>query len=128
MRAFTSAELAAMQATQGSAMQDTCIHLAFTEGGVDSYGMPAVSYEEAETLSCGFQPSTKAEAMKGTEVVLADALLRLPVDTEVDARDRFQITERFGVSIEAETYQVLGIPERGPSGLVVKLERVTDGS
>ena len=54
--------------------------------------------------------------------------IRLPLDTVVTAKDRIQITQRFGVEITSLTYKILGAIRRGPSGLTMNVALVTDGS
>ena len=129
MRAFTSDELERMQAAQGDAMQDTCVRLAYGSSSTDDYGMPVATYTAGEAMSCGFDPTAKEEAMDGTQVVMTDAKLRLPIGTTLDHRDRIRITHRFGVALASPpTFEIIGEPERGPSGLVLNLRLVTDGS
>ena len=49
-----------------------------------------------------------------------DALIRLPIDTVLDQRDRIRVVARFGVPQNTEiTYDIAGPPLEGPSGLVV---------
>jgi hypothetical protein len=129
VRAFTAGELGRMEDTQEGAMQDTCRRMVFVEDIADAYGMPATEWVEDVALECGFDAMAKPEAMEGTEVVMADAVMRLPMGTELDHRDRLKVTHRFGVMVEEpETFEVIGEAERGPSGLVLKLRLVTDGS
>jgi hypothetical protein len=129
MNEFATAELTRMQATQDAAMQDTCIVMAYSGGAEDDYGMPLPAvYTAGETLACGLNTNPRREAMTGAQVAMVDARLRVPIDTVLDVRDRLRITHRFGVAITDETYEILGVPRRGPSGLLVDLKRVTDGS
>jgi hypothetical protein len=51
--------------------------------------------------------------------------LRLPLGTAVDAADRIEIVQRFGVAHAGEMYEVVGDPRQGPSGLVCSLAAVT---
>lgn len=127
MRVFTSNELARMRATQESAMMDTCVRLQRSEAAADDYGRPQPVYSEAETLSCGFDPSKSKEVMDGTQVVLTDAVLRLPIGTEISNLDRIKITHRHGEALtNAPVYAIVGEPLRGPSGLVLNLRLVAD--
>lgn len=131
MRSFTATELDRMQTTQESAMQDTCVLLARTEGATDDYGYPAVTWTTVDTVDCGFRPLNKGEFMGDAEVDMPDAKLRLSIDnaTDTDNFDRVQITHRFGVALTAAlTFEIIGSAERGPSGLVLNLRLVTDGS
>jgi hypothetical protein len=125
MNAFSTTELERMQGAQTGAMQDTCIILQYVAGSGDyGYGQ---SYTTGATVVCGLNHKAR-EVMQDTQVVMTDAVLRLPIATAVDNLDRVKITKRFGVAVTPETYEILGAPERGPSGLVLKLRKVTDGS
>lgn len=129
VRDFTSTELSRMQDAQEDAMQDMCVRMEYAQGSQDAHGKPAETWTEGDSLSCGFDPAAKEEAMEGTEVVMTDAVMRLPLDTTLDNRDRLKVTHRFGEELDtAETFEIIGEAERGPSGLVLNLRKVTDGS
>lgn len=131
MRAFTVDELSRMQSTQESAMMDTCQIKRRMESGTDDYGYPIEAYEVIYTGDCGFDASSNKEVMDGTQVAVVDAVMRLPLDTldDFDNLDRIKVTYRFNVEDEEpQTFEIMGIPERGPSGLVLNLRLVTDGS
>jgi head-tail adaptor len=125
MRVFTTTELSRMQGTQDSAMMDSCKILAYS-AVADDYGNAAETYTAGDEMDCGFDPTANREVMDDTEVVITDAALRLPIDTDVSNLDRIQITKRHGVDVADETFEIVGNAERGPSGLVLKLRRVTD--
>lgn len=126
MNPFSTTELERLQATQDSAMQDECILLQYVAGSGDyGYGQP--TYTTGATVACGLNHKAR-EVMEDTQVVLTDAVLRLPIGTAVDNLDRVKITKRYGVAITPETYEVIGQPDRGPSGIVLNLRRVSDGS
>lgn len=110
-------------------MQDECVFLERGSASTDSYGMPVVSYTAGDTSECGLNDAPKREAMGGAEVPLVDATLRLPLaaETSISNVDRVQLTKRFGAAITAVTYQFVGKPRRGPSGLTVQLQKVTTG-
>jgi hypothetical protein len=126
-------ELATFQGTQESAMHDTCVILTATVT-TDRYGKPVkTTYAAGPEIPCGFRQGGQAgagtnEVMAETEVVTADAVLRLAVDTVITSRDRVVVTHRYGVAVPLQAYGVLGQPARGPSALLVELELVTDGS
>ena len=120
-----------MQDTQESAMQDTCQIKSRMETGYDDYGYPIASYKIIYVGACGFDASANKEVMLGTQVAVVDAQIRLPLSSldDFDNLDRIKITYRFGDEAEdPQTFEVLGLPERGPSGLVLNLRLVTDGS
>ena len=131
MSTFSPIELARMQATQESAMQDECIFFDYTEGTLDGFGRPTNPFSEGLTTKCGFKPVTKGEAMGEGEVVMKDAILRLPIALAgvLAQTMKIQITKRFGETLANPImFNVLGDPEQGPSGLVLKLEKITDGT
>jgi len=126
MRAFTLTELSRMQGTQESAMQDTCwiqVYSSMTDG----YGNPKPVYQDAYESECGLEHLDPAEIQATGAVPVIDAKLRLPLDTELDVRDRIKITHRFGVRLAVpQVFEIDGFPERGPSGLMLSLKAVDD--
>jgi hypothetical protein len=129
MTAFDHDELEGMRDTQDSAMMDTCILGARVELAFDEYGMPVVGWSWSDPLVCGLNPTKYIEVMDGTEVVLTDAVLRLPIDSVVTNVDRVQVTHRYGeMLLTPWTFAVIGVPRRGPSGLLLNLRLVTFGA
>jgi hypothetical protein len=131
VRPFSTNELASMQATQEGAMLDTGRLLRRASTGTDEYGYDRTDYDIVLTSCCGLKTLTSKEVMDGTQVVAVDAQLRLPLalDGELSGLDRWQITHRFGVELATPlTFEFIGGPMRGPSGLVLNLRSVTDGS
>lgn len=126
MNVFSTAELESMQDTQTGAMMDAAIVLTRAAASGD-YGYGPATYTAGSTLACGFDPKPR-EVMGDTQVEMSDGRLRLPIATTVTHLDRVKVTKRFGVTTPAQTYEILGQPRRGPSGLVLNLRRVTDGS
>lgn len=107
-------------------MMDTCIIMAFADGATNDYGNPSDVYTDGAPTICGYKPTGTREVQQGNETVLIDAELRLPIATAIKSTDKVRLTKRFGESITALTFAVVGQPARGPSGLVVKLRRATD--
>ncbi len=129
---FTTKELGTFQSTQESAMQDTCI-IANPSTTEDGYNWPVETWNFANGTEsvCGYKPTTKPEGQADTQVAMFDAVVRLPLSREslITSTTRVKITKRYGVTLTTQPiYKVISGAERGPSGLVVKLERVTDGS
>lgn len=112
--------------TQEGAMMDTCVIMAFADGAINDYGNPSNVYTDGSPTICGYKPTGTREVQQGNETVLIDAELRLPIATVIKPTDQVRLIKRFGESITALTFAVVGQPARGPSGLVVKLARVTD--
>ena len=129
MRVFQTGELTRLRSAQQAAMMDTTVRLVYRGNTLDAYGMPIKGWAEDEEIACGYDAKAIKEVMNGTEVTLTDARLRLPIGTTLDRRDRFKITKRFGeILASPPTYEILGEPRQGPSGLLLDLRLVTDGS
>jgi len=109
-------------------MMDACTIDAYTDGGADDYGNPNPTWVSGSEIACGLHMLDVAEVLDASNVPTVDAKLRLPIATSIDPRDRITITKRFGVAITAEKYIIVGQPKRGPSGLVLELKAVVDGS
>lgn len=112
-------------------MQDTCVLQPRTTGAADNYNLPTETWPDGSSYACGLKPRDRDEAMDAAEVPLVDARLRLPLSAEASLSnvDRIKITRRFGVTLSTPiSYEIVGPPRRGPSGLVLDLKQVTDGS
>lgn len=130
MRHFTDTELTRMRATQDGAMQDECYVRARTVYGPDTWGMDQVTYERrtGSPVPCGVDPTAPREAHGTGEVGLIDVVLRLPLDTVVENGDRIELLSRYDEDLAAaEWYEIVGPVERGPSGFVLQLTRLTTG-
>jgi hypothetical protein len=118
-----------MRAAQEAVMMDACVRLAYGAPTTDTYNLPESQYTPQSPIACGFDPTASKEVMSEGQVVVTDGQMRLPVGTTVDSRDRFQVTHRHGEALASPpTFELIGDPERGPSGLVLNLRLVTDGS
>lgn len=108
-------------------MQDTCVVLTYASVAKDLHGRPQASWTANTPTKCGFDPKPGgAEAMGTAQLPLYDASLRLPLSTVVDHLDRVRVSHRFGVAEVAPiTYEIVGQPRQGPSGLVLRLKRIT---
>ena len=128
MHDFTTTELDRMQSTQESAMMCTCTVGAYSSTP-DSYGNPSPSYAYGTAIACGVQHIGPKEEQASGEVPVINAKLRLPIDTVLDERDRIKVTHRFGAAPStAQVFEIEGPPRRGPSGLVVDVRVVDDGT
>lgn len=127
MQVFSVDELSLMQTYQEAAMQDTCVIEQYGET-TDEYNNPNPFYTDSDALDCGLEHLNPREVHGTGQVPIIDARLRLPLDTEIDTRDRIRITYRFGVALTTpERYEIIGQPRRGPSGLVIDLKKHTGG-
>lgn len=125
---FATPDLAGMQTTQDEHMMDTCTIGTYTTSSTDDYGAPIPTWPAGSPISCGFRVFRVDEVLGQTMVPTADAQVRLPIGTSFGPKDRITITHRHGVNVTDQAYGIVGDAKRGPSGLVVDLRRVSDGS
>lgn len=129
MRHFTTTELARMQTAQEGAMQDTVLHFKRQAATPNPYGMADEGFLAEQSYPAGFKPVAKDEGMTETEVPMVDAKLRmtLAVESVIGPYDRLQLTHRFNTELDSKpVFAIVGLPERGPSGLVFNLKLVTE--
>lgn len=114
-------------------MQDVCRIGAYRESA-DEYGNPDTSSPETlwtygEEQICGLEHVRPRETLASGDVPLIDARLRLPIDTEIDERDRIRIEQRYGEALsKTQVFEIVGPVQCGPSGLVLLLRLVADGT
>lgn len=122
-------QLARMTATQTGHMMDSCQIMAYSTN-LDAYNVPDPTYTAGAEIVCGygFDKESGPEVQDTSEVPLHETAFRLPKETAVTSLDRVRLTKRFGVAVGPFDYEIVGTPELGPSGLVVKVKLVTDGT
>lgn len=125
---FSTDELTGMREAQADHYMDSCTIDVYTDAGADAFGNPNPSWVSGSEIDCGFQPMDPDEVLESSDVPVADGKLRLPITSNISAEDRVTITKRHGTDTTDVTYEVAGPIMRGPSGLVVYLRQVTDGS
>ncbi len=126
MRVFTADELDRMRSTQEDAMQDTCIVLTPVDRQ-DDWGNPVSGWTESEDTPCGYRPMSPREVQASGLVPEIVGQLRLAHDTVITSRCRVRLTKRFGGFLSsAETFEVTGPIQLGPSGMIVYLKRTAD--
>lgn len=129
MRVFTATELTRMQSTQDTAMQDRCQVGVYTAPTSDDYALPVAVYTYGSAIVCGVEHVNPQEEHASGEVPVIDARLRLPIGTSIDERNRIKITRRYGSELSTpQVFEIEGPVKRGPSGLVLDLRVVDDGS
>ena len=124
-------DLDGMAATQAAGMLDECELLQRADGAADAYGIPQPTYTVVERTPCGLSHSQVGAEVSGsgrrdTQVPIDLRRLRLPVTAQIDHVDRIRMTRRFGFAITPVLYEVVGDPQRGPSGLLLQVRMVTD--
>lgn len=122
---FDANELADMRTAQTAHMMDTCKRHVYSRT-FDSFGDPVEAWTASSTsTACGLDMKAGNEVDKTTmTTVNYDAILRLPIATILDPKDRIEITKRFGESITPVIYQIVSPIQRGPSGIRVLLRKV----
>lgn len=126
MTVVNSQDLARMRADQADSLHDTCVILTYSESQ-NGFGEMAGSWTAGAALACGFEPTGGREKPRaGGDTLIVEGRLRLPLTTTIGTRDRVRITHRHGTALSpALTFDVAGLPRRGPSGLVVDLREVS---
>ena len=128
MRHFTATELTRMRSTQDGAMQDVCRIGAYTSAD-DAYNLPSVTYVYGDEVVCGLDLMSSTEQQASGEVPIIDAKLRLPIGTTINERDRIRVEQRYNEDLTTpQVFEIEGPVDRGPSGLVLDLRLVDDGS
>ena len=125
---FSLGELDDMRMAQEAHMMDTCL-IAEPTKTTGGYNLPAESWnwDNAAESDCGFDASPSKELLD--QVPTSTAVVRLPIDTVISNQARARVTHRFSIPESSPiTYEVIGTPRQGPSGLLVWLKNVTDGS
>lgn len=125
---FSAAELDDMQMVQEGHMMDTC-RIAEPAVVEDSYNNPTESWNwtTAVESACGFNGNPGRELLN--QVPDSQAVVRIPIETTLTQRARIRVTKRFGRTITPPiTFAVIGQPRQGPSGLLVWLTKITDGT
>ena len=130
MRPFQTAELTRMQDTQESAMQDKCQILRYASLD-DSYGNPEASYTAWPEIVCGVKQLLPREIQQSGEVPVIDAVIRFPLGTKIDSRDRIRVSWRYDVEklpeLSRDEYDIVGPVREGPSGIRVDCRLRTEG-
>lgn len=128
MMRFSRGELDDMKTMQEAHMMDTCL-IAEPAKTTDLYNLPinGWDWDEAEESDCGLDTSPSKELLD--QVPSSTAVMRLPSEIVISAQARVRVTHRFGIpESDPVTYEVIGTPRQGPSGLLVWLKNVTDGT
>ena len=122
---FDANDLANMRTSQDNHMMDTCKRHVFSRT-FDSFGDPVNTWTAASTtIVCGLDMKAGNEVDRTTMTTVDyDAILRLPIATVLDPKDRIEISKRFGESITPVVYQIVSPIQRGPSGIRVLLRKV----
>ena len=114
---FSTIELIGMRDVQEAHMMDTCVIYRVTSRTKNARGETIKTFDKGTTSICGLQmePIGKDYGSSFIEANI-DAVLRLPLGTEVTPDDEIEITKRFGEEITPRRYEVERYTNDGPSG------------
>ncbi len=123
---FTDKELDEMAEDQEAHMLDTCKIQSRVLTGND-FGEQVESWPvDGEETICGLEmsPGSERHTAEGNTIQY-DAILRLPLETQINPVDRVKITKRFGVRLEtALVYEIMSPIQQGASGIRYALRRL----
>jgi hypothetical protein len=110
---------------QESAMMDACVLMVYSEAK-DEFNHPVPTWTDGRVLTCGIDMTGGSENRQSNKTIVTwDAMLRLPLRTQFDLRDRVRMVTRFGASTDDNTvYEFAGPAQIGPSGMQVPLKKV----
>ena len=111
-------------------MFDLCVISRYLPGAVDEFNIQKDNWaDDVDETICGFKIAKNTEAMDESEVVMIDAILRLPYDVEFGRRDKIRLTFRLGEFImpaDQDTFRIVGQPVHGHSAVVLNLVKDTE--
>lgn len=117
-----------MRSTQDRAMQDVC-RVGTYQSVDDAYNLPDPTYVYGDEVTCGLELVQPTEEMASGEVPVINAHLRLPLATVIDERNRIRVEQRYNEALTTpQVFEIEGPVKRGPSGLMLELRLVDDGS
>ena len=123
---LNSKDLAVMRETQSAAMHDTGRVLRYTAGARDEYGAQSeATYDPQTPFSCGVEMKPGFERY-GAQMVTVnyDAILRIPLNTQIAENDKFEILYLYGEPVTELVYEVAAPVQRGSSASRVLLRKV----
>ena len=114
---FSITELTGMRETQEAHMMDTCVIYRVAKREKNARGEAVKTLDKGYESICGLQMEPLAKEYSDSFIEAdIDAILRLPLGTEVTPGDEIEIIKRFGESITPRRYEVERYTNDGPSG------------
>lgn len=114
---FSIIELNGMRETQEVHMMDTCVIYRVEKREKNARGEMIKTLGTGKRSICGLQMEPLAKEYSDSFIEAnIDAILRLPLGTEVTPGDEIEIVKRFGQSIPPRRYEVDRYTNDGPSG------------
>ena len=121
---FVTADLTNMRTAQDNHMMDTCVFQAAVQTG-DTFNEEVETWPaDSADVVCGLDMRPGSERHGVDNIVLNyDAIIRLPIASAPDAKDRIKVTKRHGEALGAAlVYHIVGPVQRGPSGVRLLLK------
>lgn len=114
---FSIIELNGMREVQEAHMMDECIVYRVVARTKNARGETVKTFGKGVKSICGLQmePTAKEYGSAFIEANI-DAILRLPLGTEVTPDDEIEIVKRFGEDVTPRRYEVQRYTNDGPSG------------
>lgn len=122
----SSDDLIWMRAGNEGLFTGTCVRMVYTMALTRS-GAEETTWPDGATYPCRFGSLSGSENPGQDLTKLRyGATLCLAHDAVFDYRDRVRLTHHLGEELaEPEEFEIVGHPERGPSGLLLQLRRIT---
>jgi len=114
---FSTIELNGMRSVQEAHMMDTCVIYRVTSRTKNTRGETIKNFDAGTVSICGLQMEPLRMEYGGSFMEAnIDAILRLPLGTEVTPDDEIEIVKRFGACVPPRRYEVERYTNDGPSG------------
>lgn len=114
-----------MRETAEETMRDRVVVLAYSGDTKTSYGRPKPRYTPGRTTHAGVRFVSGKQVNNGTEMVLVDAVIRLPLGTAVSGDSRISITSIKGRKLDTpKLMEVIGQIADGETCIVVNAKEV----
>ena len=114
---FSTIELNGMRDVQEAHMMDTCVIYRVTSRTKNTRGETIKTFDKGTVSICGLQMEPTAKEYGGSFIEAnIDAILRLPLGTEVEPDDEIEIVKRSGEDVPHRRYEVERYTNDGPSG------------
>jgi hypothetical protein len=122
---FDSPALAFMRTVQEAHMQDTGYRLVYSRTYNEVHESVDTWTASPTATACGIEMRSGSEKNRDDMTLIQyDAILRLPITTTIDFKDRFRLTKMYGESIAPIDYEIVSPIQRGPSGIRLLLKKV----
>lgn len=131
-KTLTARQMAQMKRSNEDRLSDRAVIVSRTDT-LDAVGQPVATWTDVKTIDCafGFSPfkfrSRELDTLGGEESseILVRARVPIRYQSDIDTSTRLRLIARYGTTLDpAQTYEVQGFNEIGPSGMVVNLKRV----